>query len=103
FPNESVEWFILVKGSKDVVAVGPDRAGVVEVQPMRVGIARVVEPVTPAVFSVLRGGQELVDVSFVGGIGRIRGKGVRLGRLGEQPGKFETDPPDQPTGILGAV
>ena len=63
--RELIEFHVGIEGINHPVAVRPHLAGVVEVDAVRVRIARRIEPVTPAVFAPMHGGHELIDVAFV--------------------------------------
>jgi hypothetical protein len=44
--GQTIEWLVAVERADDPVAVGPDLAVVVEMQPVGVGVPRGVEPLT---------------------------------------------------------
>ena len=55
---------VAVERLDDPVAIGPHLAVVVEVQAVRVGVARGIEPVAGAMLALVRRGHELARTSF---------------------------------------
>ena len=64
--GEPVEGHVAIEGPDDPVAVGPHLAVVVEVQPVRVGVAGRIEPVACPVLTPLRRVHETIHPSLVG-------------------------------------
>ena len=64
--HKGIEGLVGVKRADDVVAIRPDRAVVIEVDAVRVGVARVVEPVARAMLAIARTREQAVDHFRVG-------------------------------------
>ena len=85
FDGELIEGLVAIEGLHDPVAIGPHLAVSVEVQSVRVGVARGIEPVAGAVLAVGGGGEEFVDQRIKL---RVAEAGVRLRSIfGEQFGR----------------
>ena len=101
--RELVERLVAVERLHDPVAVRPHLAIGVEVQAVRVGVTRGVEPVAGAVFAVGRQGHQFVDepgelrVAEAGAVlGQVLGE---EGRGGRQAGDVEADAADERGGV----
>ena len=90
--RESVEGQVVVEGLNNPLPVGPHLPVVVEVDPVGVGIAGVVEPMTAAVLTPLRRREQDVEIPLIGvgpGVGQ---EGLDGGRVGGQAGDVEGGP-----------
>ena len=89
--REPVEGHVRVEGVDHPVAVGPDRAAVVLLVAVGVGVAREVEPVARPALAVVRRGEQAIDEPFVG-VGTFVGqKRVDLRGRRRQAGQVERD------------
>ena len=64
--GEPIESLVLIEGSDDPIAIGPDFAEVVDVDAVCVGVARGVEPITRAMLTPFWRGHEVIDELFIG-------------------------------------
>ena len=87
--RELVEGLVPVEGADDPVAVGIHLAVVVDVNPVRVAIARRVEPVAGPVLAPLLGREQPVDVPLVGVLRRIVQECMQQRGIGRQPRQVE--------------
>jgi hypothetical protein len=60
-----VKGLVAVEGSDYVIAIRPDVAAIVEVQPVGIGIANVVQPVARALLSERGAGEQIVNKVLV--------------------------------------
>ena len=87
--RERIEGEVAVEGVDHPLPVGPHLAIVVEVDPVRVGVAGVVEPVTAAVLAPFLSCQQRVDESLVGVCRGIGHEGFHDRGFGRQAGEIE--------------
>ena len=87
--RELVERLVLVEGPDHPVAVGIHLAVVVDVDPVRIAVARCVEPVPGAVLAPLLGLEQPVDELLVGVFRRIVQEGIHDAGIGRQPRQVE--------------
>ena len=66
FDDELVVRLVGVERVDHPVAVEPDRPLFVLLEPVGIGVARGVEPMTPPPFAVMRRGQQSLDLFFIG-------------------------------------
>ena len=97
--GETVEGEIAVESLDHPVAVGPHLAVVVDVNAVRVGVARCVEPVAGAMFTVARRGEQAVDQLFIGVAGLVAEEGLDVGSRGWQSGQIERKAADEPASV----
>ena len=103
FGHEAVERHVRVERLDDVVAPAPHRAGGVVVEPVRVGVARDVEPLLRQALAETGRSQEAVGgggIGCVAFLGRIGFEGLDLGRRGRQARQVEGSP-TEPGGRRG--
>ena len=60
FDGESIEWHVSIERADYPIAIGPHFAIVIDVQSMGVGVACGIQPVTGAMLSILRRGQQAI-------------------------------------------
>ncbi len=95
FHGKLIEWLVAVEGSDHIIAVRPDVAIVVEMQPIGIGIAGVVQPVARPLLAVTWPCQQPVHQVFIGLWRRIILKRLHLRGSRQQPRQVERDSPDQ--------
>ena len=93
--GEAVERQVAIEGVDDPVAIGPHLAVVVDVDAVRVGVARRVQPVARAVLPVGLGTEELVEVALVRAGALVREERREQRGLGRQSRDIERSPPRQ--------
>ena len=90
FNRELIIRHVLAEGLDDPVTVSPHLTIVIEVNAVRVGVARIVQPITPTMLAPLRRLQKLIDKFFVSVLGRITDKRVHTFRGWRQTGDVKT-------------
>ena len=93
--GELIERQVAVEGADDPLAVVPHLAVVVEMNAVRVRIARGIQPVARAVLAVMRGRHELVEIALVGIRRVVVHKLLHQRRLRRQAGDIERCAPRQ--------
>ena len=101
FDRELVEREIAIVGRDHPIAIRPDLAIIVDVDPVRVAVARGVQPVACAVFAVMRRGQVAIHHALVSIRGTVLQEGFDFGGLGRQSGGIQGDAADQCPAIFG--
>ena len=95
FNGELVERLVAVEGFGDVLPVGPHLAVVVEMDPVRVGVTRIIQPITGAVLAPGRRGQQAVHQLLIGLWIRVLEESLYHGRFGRQARQVQTGAADQ--------
>ncbi len=93
--GEPVERHVVVESADHPVAPRPHHAAAVKAVPVRVGVARGVEPVERHPFAVTRRRQQLVDDALVRARRCVGEEGINLTRSRRQTGEVEAHAPKQ--------
>ena len=93
--REVTERLVAIERTDHPVAIGPDLANIVEVQPVRVAVPRHIQPMPSHLLAIVLRLEEPIDHLFVGVGGGIRQKRVDLVERWRQSGQREGDPSDQ--------
>ncbi len=95
FNSELVKWEIPVEGVDDPFTIRPHFSKVIEMDPVGIGVASVIEPITSAMLPPLRSLEQLVDIVLVTVGARILQHRLDfLGRWGK-PGQVKANPPNE--------
>ena len=90
--RELIERQVAIEGAHHPLPVGPHFAKVVDVDAVRVGVSRVVEPVAAAVFAPLEACEPRIDEPFVRVGGGVGDEGINHRGVGGQSGEVKRDP-----------
>ncbi len=102
FDRELLEGHVAIERVDDPVAPRPEAAAAVLLVPVRVRVAREVEPSLRHALGVALRGEEAVDGALVGVAIRVALEGVELGSRRRDPGEVEGDAAQElPLGRLG--
>ena len=93
FQGEAIERQVAIERPDHPVAIGPDRAAVVLLVALAVGVAREVEPPSRPSLAEARRREQPIDRGFIGGVRRIGEERFDLVRSRRQPDQIERHPP----------
>ena len=90
-----IEGQIAVEGPDHPIAVGPDLALIIQVEPVGIGVARDVEPMASHLFAILRAIHQAIDPTLIAPGTGVRQERVHFGRRGREPSKVHAQAAQQ--------